>query len=59
MSDRNLTEANYEQREYFTGSLMGTTDGLFTVPKRRLKTLVMTDSRGGTLVIEFKDKPQE
>lgn len=60
---RTLTEIDYAQREYFDTSLQGTTDGLFSVPVRRLKKMVVTDSGVSgvdkSMTIVFKDKPQK
>lgn len=56
---RELTETQYTDREYYTTTLTATTDGLFAVPTRRLKKMVMTDSEYGQMTINFKDKPQQ
>lgn len=62
MTTRTLDESDYTQREYYDTILNGTTDGLFSVPVRRLKKMVVQDSaitgQDKTLVITFKDKPQ-
>lgn len=58
-----MIETEYAVREYFDTSLQGTTDGLFSVPVRRLKKMTVIDSgvpgTDKSLVIEFKDKPQK
>ena len=59
MTKRTLTETSYEDREYYTTTLTATTDGLFAVPTRRLKKMVVNDSTGGAITINFKDKPQK
>lgn len=58
---RTLTETEYAEREYFETTLQGTTDGLFSVPVRRLKKMVVVDSgaNGQSMTIVFKDKPQK
>ena len=56
---RKLEEQNYDVRTYYTTSLTGTTDGLFSVPVRRLKMMVVNDSLGGQIEIHFQDKPQK
>lgn len=62
MTTRTLDEVDYTRREHYTAPLSGTTDGLFSVPVRRLKKMVVLDSSiqgpDKTLVITFKDKPQ-
>lgn len=62
MTTRTLDEADYTLREYYDTYLTGTSDGLFSVPVRRLKKMVMVDSAvtgpDKTMVITFKDKPQ-
>lgn len=61
MTSRTLDEVDYTQREYYDTDLAGTSDGLFSVPVRRLKKMVVLDSSvtgpDKTLVITFQDKP--
>lgn len=59
MTKRTLTETRYEDRENYTTTLNATTDGLYAVPKRRLKKMVVSDGTGGGFNINFKDKPQK
>lgn len=45
MSERKIEEIDYEQRETYIVTQMHTTDGFFTVQKRRLKSVRLKDSR--------------
>lgn len=54
-----FVETDYLDRLYFDSALSGTSDGLFSVPHRRIKEIVTTNgvTTARTKFI-YKDKPQ-
>lgn len=48
-----LTEPDVTAREYHDTQLVTSADGLFTLPVKPVKKLVMADANGAEVVIEF------
>lgn len=50
-----LTEPDYDQREYYDTELKTSSDGLFTLPIKPIKKLVLQDANKAAVVIELAD----
>ena len=54
-----LTEPNVTAREYHETQLVTSADGLFTLPVKPVKKLVMADANGSEVVLKFNDPGAE
>lgn len=52
-----LTETDYGSRQWFNEKTLMTTDGVFAVRVRALKKIFMTDAKGNSVEMEFKEQP--
>ena len=50
-----LIENSYEAREWFSPTTLTSSDGLLSFSIRRVKTVAMTDSKGASVVLKFKE----
>lgn len=50
-----LTETNYADREFYTTYTLTSTDGLFVMELRRIKTMKFVDAAGRPVQMDFKD----
>lgn len=50
-----LTETNYADRTFHTTFTMSSTDGLFVLELRRVKSMNFLDANNKALTLEFKD----
>lgn len=50
-----LTEPDYDQREYYDTQLKTSSDGLFTLPVKPIKKLVLQDANKAAVVIQLAE----
>jgi len=60
VAERKMTERDFESRTTYPVTDQATTDGLFIIQIRRIKSFVVSDSRGGERIkFTFKNHPDE
>lgn len=51
-----ISETKYADRVFYPASTITSTDGIFTIEIKRVKTLQMVDAKSRSVILEFADK---